>query len=236
MISVGQSDGMGGTLKRIAIQVGDDPNTGWYRFQVNPTQYKYSKPHRVTIFKTKSNIITEDFGKDIETIQFSGTTGFRKDSRGMNGADRLRELSNLIDDYANKGGNGNRPKVEMKFYNFTDDQYFVVHLAPEGLTIERSAEQPLLFTYTLSLVVLRKAGEPAERDQVNPEIGNKNPSVGDKDKETRNGIIQTPAQILHEQYKNSVLPNIAVNPSGTSGAYNYGLVELKRLIGYGGGQ
>lgn len=225
---MGQSDGMGGTLKRIAIQVGDDPNKGWYRFQVNPTQYKYSKPHRVTIFKTKSNIITEDFGKDIETIQFSGTTGFRKDSRGLNGADRLKELSDLIDNYANQGGNGNRPKVEMKFYNFTDDQYFVVHLAPEGLTIERSAEQPLLFTYTLSLVVLRNAGEPSERDQVNPEIGNKNPSVGNVENEKK-----TIAQTLHEQYVSSIVQTKAVNPSGTEGAYNYGLVELKKLIGYG---
>ncbi|AKC05129.1 hypothetical protein [Enterococcus phage vB_EfaH_149] len=229
---MGQSDGMGGTLKRIAIQVGNDPNKGWYRFQVNPTQYKYNKPHRVTIFKTKSNIITEDFGKDIETIQFSGTTGFRVDSRGKNGADRLKELEEIIDNYAKQGGNGNRSSVEMKFYNFTDDKYFVVHLAPEGLSIERSAEQPLLFNYTLSLVVLREAGQPSERAQVSPQIGNVSPSIGrtyNAQQDTR-----TPAQILHDEYRRSVMPNTAVNPAVTSGAYNYGVNELKKIIGYGG--
>lgn len=229
---MGQSDGMGGTLKRIAIQVGNDPNTGWYRFQVNPTQYKYSKPQRVTIFKTKSNIITEDFGKDIETIQFSGTTGFRVDGRGKNGADRLKELEALIDSYANRGGNGNRSSVEMKFYNFTDDKYFIVHLAPEGMSIERSVDQPLLFTYSINLVVLREAGQPSERSQVTPQIGNVSPSIGRS--YSAGQTEKTPAQIYNEEYRRGILPGVAVNPSITTGAYNYGVDELKRIIGYGG--
>nr|DAI05689.1 MAG TPA: hypothetical protein [Herelleviridae sp.] len=228
---MGQSDGMGGTLKRIAIQIGNDPNSGWYRFQVNPTQYKYNKPQRVTIFKTKSNIITEDFGKDIETIQFSGTTGFRVDGRGKNGADRLKELEALIDDYANRGGNGNRSSVEMKFYNFTDDKFFIVHLAPEGMSVERSVDQPLLFNYSLSLVVLREAGQPSERNQVSPQIGNVSPSIG---RSSSGQTDKTPAQVYNEEYRNSILPGVAVNPSITTGAYNFGVDELKRIIGYGG--
>lgn len=222
-----QSDGMGGTLQRVALRVGDYPDTGWFRFAVNPAQYKHSKPQRVTIFKTKSNIITEDFGKDIETIQFNGTTGFKRDAGGFNGAQRLNQLRTLIDSYAEMGGNGNRSKDELRFYNFTDDQYFVVHLAPEGLSIERSVDQPLLYTYSISLVVLRYAGEPAERDKANPEIGNVAPSVGVNSRAARNGT-----QIA--SYRNSIIPTNAVNPAGTQGAYQYGVDELKTLIGYGG--
>lgn len=220
---MGQSDGMGGTLRRIALKVGD---SGWYNFRVNPAQYNHSKPQRVTIFKTKSNIITEDFGKDIETIQFSGTTGFRRDSNGKTGKDRLMELEAFIDSYANQGGNGNRSKTEMTFYNFTDEQYFIVHLAPEGLKVERSVDQPLLYTYTLSLVVLRDAGAPSERDKANPEIGNAKPSVGT----STSGDFRTANT---RAYSASVLPQTAVNPAGTQGAYLYGVEELKKLIGYG---
>lgn len=223
---MGQSDGMGGTLSRIALKVEGDGTTGWYRFQVNPASYSHSKPQRVTIFKTKSNIITEDFGKDIETIQFSGTTGFRKDANGKTGKDRLEDLQSFLDDYANQGGNGNRSKSELTFYNFTDDQYFIVHLAPEGLKIERSVDQPLLYTYTISLVVLRKAGEPAERDQTNPEIGNANPSVGGTDTTGNFTTANTRA------YTASVAQTSAVNPAGTEGAVNYGIAELMKLIGY----
>lgn len=222
---MGQSDGMGGTLRRIALKVGDG-DTGWYNFRVNPAQYSHSKPQRVTIFKTKSNIITEDFGKDIETIQFSGTTGFRRDTNGKTGKDRLMELEAFIDNYANQGGNGNRSKTEMTFYNFTDDQYFVVHLAPEGLKIERSIDQPLLYTYTISLVVLRDAGAPPERDQANPEIGNAKPSVGT---DTTGNFTTANTR----SYSASVLPQTIVNPAGTQGAYQYGVDELKKLIGYG---
>lgn len=219
-----QSDGSH-KLKRIALRVGSG-GKGWYRFQVNPENYKHTKPQRVTIFKTKSQIITEDFGKDIETIQFSGTTGFRKDAQGRTGKDRLEELSTYIDDYASQGGNGNRSKQELTFFNFTDDVYYVVHLAPEGLSIDRNAEQPLLFTYTLSLVVLRDAGAPPERDQANPDIGNAKPSVGGSGASSGIGNAG--------QLAGSGLTRSAVNPQTTKGAYEYGVNELKEKIGYGG--
>lgn len=220
-----QSDGMGGTLKRIALQVGDDKGTGWYRFKVNPTQYRHAKPHRTTIFKTKSQIVTEDFGADIQTIQFSGTTGFQKDAQGKTGADRLRALDEFIANYASQGGNGNRSKAEMTFYNFTDDVYYTVHLAPDGIVIERSVDQPLLFNYTISLIVLREADQPSERDIANSQIGNANVSIGGNASAVGNAGVGAGA----------VGSKVAVvNPNGTQGAYSYALSELKTLTGYGG--
>lgn len=228
-----QSDGVY-ALKRIALQVGEDTSKGWYRFQVNPNSYKHSKPQRVSIFKTKSNIITEDFGKDIEIIRFGGTTGFKVDKNGRTGKERLEQLEKFIDDYASQGGNGNRSKQELNFYNYTDEKYYVVHLAPEGLTIERNASRPLLFDYTLNFVVLRGIGDPPERDRANPKIGNENPSIGGSNKNSGSGNPQSGS--LPMSYSAGFISpqTMAVNPSGTQGAYQYGVEQLKQNIGYGG--
>lgn len=232
-----QADGKN-MLQRIALQITGGESDGWYRFQINPAQYKHTYPQRVAVFKTKSHIITEDFGKDIETIQFSGTTGFRKDSSGRTGADRLKGLVKFIDNYAQQGGNGNKAKAELIFHNFTEDESYVVHLAPDSISMERSVDQPLLYTYSLSLVVLRSADTPPERDQVNPNIGNEKPSVGTDQNNSSESKTTKPTTratgYATSAYENLLSANgtLAVNPSGTVGAYQYGVDELKKLIGY----
>lgn len=229
---MGQSDGRS-VLHRIALQIKGGSSEGWYRFLINPAQYKHAYPQRVAIFRTKSHIITEDFGKDVETIQFSGTTGFRLDSNGRSGADRMKQLIRFIDSYATQGGNGNRAKAELILHNFTEGESYVVHLAPESITMERSVEQPLLYTYSLSFVVLRPANQPPERDQVNPNIGNEKPSVGtsaDKGADSKSTrIVNNVTSNIASRFRSS---SLSVNPSGTEGAYEYGISELKRLTGY----
>lgn len=225
-----QSDGKT-QLKRLALQVGEDQSKGWYRFAVNPTQYEHNIPQRTTVFKTKSQIIIEDFGKDLETIKFSGTTGFREDSQGRNGKQRLDALQSTLKNYMKQGGNGNKPGDELTFYNLTDDENYIVHVASDALKIERSAEQPLLFTYTVSLVVLRGAEEPDDREQANPSIGNDEPSVGGGEKIESKIVGKSTAQTT--SYMAGIAnAGTAVNPRATSGAYSYGVEELKGLISY----
>lgn len=224
-----QADGKTG-LKRIAIQIGEDKSKGWYRFAINPNKYEHSIPQRTTVFKTKSQIIVEDFGKDLEQIKFSGTTGFKKDSAGRDGKQRLQSLKKTMKDYMKQGGNGNKPKDEMTFHNFTDDEDYIVHLAPEGISIERSVEQPLLYTYTINLVVLRGAEQPDERDQANPTIGNENPSVGGNEDMTSKTVGKSTAGV--SPMSAVATASYAVNPRATVGAYNYGTEELKGLISY----
>lgn len=211
-----QADGSNKNFKRIALQLGEDV---WYRFKVNPASYTDTQPQRATIFKTKSNVIIEDFGEDLGLIAFSGTTGFKKDELGRTGADRIKDLQGIVSYYAQSGGDGNTPDKEFILHNFTDDYSTVVHLSPEGIKIERSVDQPLLYTYTLSLVKIRRAGIPPDREQVDPEIGNTNPSIGG---DTANAT-------------RSITQGTAVNPRGTAGAYELALKELKTTIGYGEG-
>lgn len=180
-----QSDGRE-ELKRIAIHFSDDNGnfhnnviTEIYRFAVNPENYKHDMPQRSTVVKTKSNIIVEDFGKDIETITFSGTLGFRRinvNGRMMTGKERMDELRDRIDYYANSsGGSGNRP-MQMRFMNNTDNVHRLVHIAPQGLSITRDANEPLLFRYEITLQVLGFTWEDGDNAKVDPEIGNVNPS------------------------------------------------------------
>lgn len=184
-----QADGRGtNELLRVALQIkGDNPLTsstgqtissGWYRFKVNPQQYKHSKPQRSTVVKTKSNIIVEDFGMDLATIAFSGTTGFKKDANGRTGEDRLRDLEAFLEVYATQGGDGNVSPNELIFHNFTEGQSFVVHLDKGGFEMERSVDQPILFNYAINLVVLRDASTPSDRETIDPELGNTAPSIG----------------------------------------------------------
>lgn len=171
-----QSDGVS-TLERIALRLtgGDGADLAYYKFEVNPQSYKETMPQRSTVFRTRSATVVEDFGPDIIGIEFSGTTGFKKDKKGSNGAERLAILKAFIEKYSQAGhpvGETDKPKLEMIFYNLTDGGSYYVHLAPGGFEIERSAEQPLLYNYRISLLVLRNANDPDVRDIDQATIGN----------------------------------------------------------------
>lgn len=171
-----QSDGKS-QLQRIALRVtsGNGTEKAYYKFQVNPQNLKESYTQRTTVFKTRSATVVEDYGRDLPTIEFSGTTGFKKDKRGNNGATRLAILKDFLETYSNAGhrveDNGTEA-LEMQFYNFTDGGSYVVHLAQEGFQIERNVEQPLLYNYRISLIVLRNANDPDVRDVDKASLGN----------------------------------------------------------------
>lgn len=192
-----QSDGVN-TLKRVALRINTNQGSELYQFQVNPSSYEENRPQRTTVFKTREANIVEDFGPDLMTINFSGTTGFRKiqettrkGRQNLNGAQRLFRLRDLINRYSNSGMTtepGQNPNTfEMIFYNHTDDnKSYVVHLAPEGFKVERSESEPLLYRYSISLIVVREAGKADPREVDAPSIGNpinhgRNPNAHNRD-------------------------------------------------------
>jgi hypothetical protein len=175
---VTQADGRNGNVnQRIALHLtyendGNHATDGWFRFSINPQNYKHEHPQRTSVIKTKSKITVEDYNTDLETITFSGTTGFRKDSQGMTGEARVRKLQTLLDDYATAASDGNKAPFEMELWNFTEGVGYVTTLAPEGYTIERSVDQPLLWTYSVTLYVLRNANIPSDSDSTDSQLGN----------------------------------------------------------------
>lgn len=144
-----------------------------YKFLINPQEYSRTKPQRTTVYKTDKHVVVEDYGTDIGTITFSGTTGY-KTVNGKNGYHRLKELENVLQKYADSGIKNNTA-LECLFHNFTDRESYVVHLGQEGLEITRDASSPLLYNYSVSLLILRNAGDPGTVND--PIIGNKAPSV-----------------------------------------------------------
>lgn len=161
-------------LKKIAFKIGEKT----FKFAINPENYIYRRPHRTTAVKTKSRIVIEDFQDDIPTIYIRGTTGFdptgRKEDRGI---EKIKEMKKYLEWYTSMGGNGDTPAEDLYFYNYTNDEYFVVHIAADGVTYTQDVQSPLTYKYEIMLTVLRKAGEPSQDDIVDPEIGNKTPSI-----------------------------------------------------------
>lgn len=159
----------GKKLQRMMLRTSDGKT---YRFKINPTNYQITYGQRTATYKTRTQAVIEDYGTDLPLIQFSGTTGLRKDSEGKTGADRLFELRDFIRSYAVSGHAEGGSNKELYFYNFTDDESFVVHLSQEGLNISRDATQPLLYTYTINLIVIREAGKPSNNEVITPSTGN----------------------------------------------------------------
>lgn len=172
-----QSDGLSSEgLHRVALRlVGEHSGEqlAYYKFLINPEDYKETFPQRATVVRTRSATVVEDYGPDLTKISFKGTTGFRVDKDGKTGADRMFELQALLERYGISGhqmdSSRNIP-TELEFYNFTDDSSYSVHLDTEGFSIERSAQRALLYDYSINLIVLRKLSEPNTRDT--SQIGN----------------------------------------------------------------
>jgi len=234
------------TLKRIEFEVGDR----LFKFAINPENYVDSRPHRTAVSKTKSQIIVEDFQSDVPTINISGTTGFnptgKVSDRGIN---RIKEMKTYIEEYAEMGGNGDMPHEEFYFHNHTNDESFVVHLSPEGITYSQSVDSPLTYRYDITLIVLRKAEEPASEDVTDPEIGNRQPSIDNKDEMPYGGSRPPDRPPRGFDYEGSDtysggridpyrpdVDNRPVNPQAPSPtSYSYGASGLSNSIGYAGG-
>lgn len=217
-----QADGKN-ELKRFTLQLKrDGKNTQNYNFLINPQEYEESHPQRTTVFKTREAVIVEDFGPALGTITFSGTTGFKKmkepkgsGGKRRTGAQRLFALQKFIDNYAKSGyttePGGNPNNAELIFYNRTDNKSWYVHLAEDGLSISRSAEESLLYRYSLSLIILRKGSEIDDRDKDEPDIGQ-------------------PAALSN--YKTSThYINQAILPSGKDNVYKDVVTDLEGVSG-----
>lgn len=169
------SDGQN-ILKKIAFQLGDK----FFRFAINPENMQIARPHRTTAVKTKSRIVVEDFQSDIPTITIEGTTGFNPTGKESDrGIAKIKEMKTYIETYAEMGGNGNTSSEDLYFHDFTNDDSFVIHLSPEGVTYTQDVNQPLLHRYRIKFVILRRSSEPSDEDVIQPEIGNSRPSIGE---------------------------------------------------------
>lgn len=188
-----QSDGTN-KLVRVELAYGNES----YKFNINPQEITNTTPHRSSVVKTQGRYLVEDFNDDIQTITMSGTTGGPR----LGGEKAIKRLWTFLDSYSNTRSNyGNAPKDPLVFYNHTEDYAFSCVMAPQGYTIKRSVENPLMWEYEINLVVLGYAGQT-----VNPNtISGADVSTADTNRNSSGGgstpIEEQPAQKITSNKK-----------------------------------
>lgn len=161
---------------RIVFQIGKEI----FKFRINPSEMKETSPQRVAYLKTKSRIVVQDFQTDIGTISISGTHGYKPDSKkGNTGFQKLKTMKKMLQKYQDAGGHGLTPSEEFTFYNLTNGGNYIVHIPSDGFEISQSANSPLLYEYSIELIILRKAGEPKDDEILEAIIGTDRPSISD---------------------------------------------------------
>lgn len=155
-----QSDGKN-KLKRIEFIF----NGRAYRFALNPEEYQHNTPNRANVTQTKAGAWIDEFGAGIPIIQFKGTTGFKNGSNiASSGFDKFKELKKFIDGVYDRVAIGQTvpSSKELLFYNYTDEEYWVV--TPTQFDLLRSVSRPHMFAYNISLICQRKISKPNTGD------------------------------------------------------------------------
>lgn len=151
-----QSDG-DSTLKRMEFVFSGKS----YKFILNPEEYTLSEPNRANVTQTKAGAWIDEFGAGIPMISFKGTTGFKNGTKNpKSGFQKFAELRSLIQEVYARVAPGRvvPPEKELKFYNYTDGQYYVV--TPITFDLFRSVARPTLYAYNVQLICQRLATQP----------------------------------------------------------------------------
>ena len=155
-----------GSLKRMAFSY----NGKTIQLAVNPQNYEFNEPQRITSIKTQTDNIVEQYGPDFPTITISGNLGYRA-INGKTGTQRFNELRDMILQYQASTVDGAYPATDMYFYNYTDDQSYTVTIAQGGFQYTRSVDTTLLYNYSIAMIVLRGSDQPNRGQVVNPITG-----------------------------------------------------------------
>lgn len=165
----------GRTLKRMEISYGDTS----IKFAVNPEDYTQKEPNKATITQTKGGAWIDAWGAGIVELTIKGITGV-KGSGGSNidtGYQRWKELRNLFRKVYEAITDGEEVTELIKFYNFTDNEYFYCYPTQAGIELYRSKSRPHIYQYTINLWGIHRIGEPETSSGV---VGNplKKPNSG----------------------------------------------------------
>jgi hypothetical protein len=148
------------SLKRIEFEYGDSS----YKFALNPEQYTQSEPSRATVVQTKGGAYIEAWGAALVSIEIKGTTGFKNGTGdASNGFKKFTELRDFIRKIYKDVKPGQKINSLLKFYNYTDEDYWYVY--PDKFLLDRDKSRSLLYVYDISLIGLAMIGD---YDPLNP--------------------------------------------------------------------
>lgn len=201
-------------LKRIALVYGDEV----YNFRINPKQYDYERATRYTAYKTQNSNVVQMYGADLAEIKFNGTTGWHPDSSGKNGEKRLNALNELMAKYQNDTQNGGVAQ-ELKFNNYTDHKYYKV--VGGKFSYHRDFMEPLLFDYSLELVVIGGSDTPEQDSSLTAVVGTGSGSSVTKGKDADNTLSSSDQHLV----------DTVTNPHATKQDIDKATKKLKKKHG-----
>ncbi len=131
--------------------------------QVRPEELTFPQPSRLTVTQTLGGAFADSWGAGLQTLELVGNTGWRG-SLLVNGQDAYFGLVDVVFNqwHARRKASvaaGQDPNTVKLLYNDCLNSLNKL-VAPKNFTLHRSRSQPLLFRYTMSLVVLSDAAAP----------------------------------------------------------------------------
>lgn len=224
------------TLKRMKIAYGDTS----IQFAINPEDYTQTEPNKATITQTKGGAWIDAWGAGITEIVIKGTTGV-KGVGGTNidiGYQRWKELRNLIRSVYDSIKDGESVTELIKFYNYTDNEFWYCYPTQAGIELYRSKSRPNIYQYTINLWAIRRIGQPASSSGV---IGNPNSNAGGGNSQTsRNTTTHTQSggrSTSRNTLRNTEVDNTTITNTKTKSILGLQedclqyLTELEPLIG-----
>lgn len=168
-------------LQRVAFETTDSAgNSSVFKFAINPTSMVESMGARNVFQQPEAQVQMQGYGQGLHTITIQGTTGV---NRGQ-GFDKMMALKKIIVDQINNvhdstsGAWQNNPAMtSLKFHNFTNNESWKVEMNTDGISIQQSADNPLSYTYNISMVIVGKADVPSTAELTWVQLGNDIPSL-----------------------------------------------------------
>lgn len=176
------------------------------KFAINPEDYNQKEPNRATLTQTKGGAWIDAWGAGIVEFTLKGITGVsgRKvatktetlsqlnttatnlsgDSGVDTGYQRWKQLRDLFRSVFQAIRDGEEVTELIKFYNYTDNEYWYCYPTQNGIELYRSKARPHVYQYTINLWGIRKIGEPESSTGV----------IGNPDKEGATVEVDTTAE------------------------------------------
>lgn len=151
----------GRTLKRMEIVY---KNTS-IKFAVNPEDYTQREPNKANITQTKGGAWIDAWGAGIAELSIKGITGVTGgDKKSVDvGYQRWKTLRDLFTELYEDVTDGEEVTELIKFYNFTDNEYFYCYPTQSGIELHRSKSRPHMYQYTINLWCIRRMGTPSQK-------------------------------------------------------------------------
>jgi hypothetical protein len=131
---------------------------------IRPEEMSRSSPSRTSVNQTLGGAWIDSFGEGLESINISGTLGWRAGPDGQDGGDRLITMRDktytqwhkLRQEAVDRGDDPN--DVKLRFVDTLNSYSSVI--VPLTFEIRRSKSRPLLANYRISFIAVGKSGAP----------------------------------------------------------------------------